>query len=79
MTHTGSKKTLPLTGSEELIVHRVGYASQPYVRFDCTGEDHYVWCGDTHQENLLEGVHRSDGGFYTFDDANVNCKKCLAK
>lgn len=55
-------------------VHLVSYASQPYVRFDCTGEEHYVWAGSG--DELPEGVHRSDGGLYTFDEARVTCLAC---
>lgn len=57
-------------------IHGVSYASQPYVNFDCDSETrHFVWAGTP---ALAEGVYRSDGGLYTFDEEKVTCPACRA-
>lgn len=63
--------------NQELVVHYVGYASQPYVRFTCSNQDHYINVGENYQGNLPLDVHRSDGGCYTFNQDIVTCEECL--
>lgn len=58
-------------------IHHCSYASQPYVRFDCTGEEHYVYAGSTIV--LPADVYSSDGGFYTFEKEKATCKACIPK
>lgn len=57
-------------------VHYVSYASQPYVRITCTGVEEYVYAGKG-QDGLPAGVHKSDGGLYSFEREPVTCLKCL--
>jgi hypothetical protein len=56
------------------LIHSCNCASQPYVRFACEGVDHYVWGAQT--EELPSGVHRSDGGLYSFDETLATCQAC---
>lgn len=57
------------------VIHYVAYASQPYVTFLCTGEEHYVWVSKN--PALPEGVWQLKEGLYTFDKNSVTCPACL--
>lgn len=61
-------------------VHHVKYASQPYVKIQCTGEMHYV---SFNQLPIVKGIYYADGlnhpedrVAYAFDSLKVTCKKC---
>lgn len=58
-------------------IHYIGWASQPYVQFHCTEEQHYVSVGV--EEGLPKEVYRCDGGLYTFDPHKTTCVECRVK
>ena len=71
-----AKKVLEHRAALTEVVHCVQEASQPYVTLLCTGMEFYV---SHDQVGVPEGVHRSDGGLYTFNRLPVTCEKCLTK